>query len=173
MNFMTLFKAVDAVMTLRRGPTPGDAVAPLTGVLVGALKEAFNRDRARLDLERYELDEQSRRAERALRLELRRQAADREIGRLRLLAGAALLGWIASLVMLAARTASFSTPARAILAVGWLFLLGALGAAFTAQRRIGVLVPEDDRPLEADAAGTAALWLLIAGLAMTALTLLI
>src|SRR5262245_8137635 len=63
----------------------------LTNGLVAALKEAFDRDHARLELERAELEEQRRRAERTLQVELLRQAADRELGRLRLLAGTALI----------------------------------------------------------------------------------
>ena len=46
------------------------------------------------------MEEQRRRAEEALRLELRRQAIDRELARLRLLAGTALVGFIASIVIL-------------------------------------------------------------------------
>ena len=61
------------------------------------LKEAFDRDSRRLDLEREQLAAERERAERALRLELRRQAADREIGRLRLLAGIAVASWIGTL----------------------------------------------------------------------------
>ena len=193
MNFVTLLKAVDAAIALRaaakqfkgfsRGsaPTqPGDAMvstpsagqgiggpieARLTNVLVAALKEAFDRDRARLDLERIQIEEQRRRAEEASRLELRRQSADRELGRLRLLAGTAMVGWIASVVMVGARLAGMSTPARAAIAAGWLLLLGAIGAAFSAQGRINA---------ESDSSGssTAALWLLITGLAVTTLSLL-
>ena len=51
----------------------GHLEARLTGVMVSALKEAFDRDAARLDLERAALDDQRRRAEEALRLELVRQ----------------------------------------------------------------------------------------------------
>ena len=58
----------------------GQLEAPLTNVVVAALKEAFDRDHARLELERAQLEEERRRAEQALRLELRRQAADRELG---------------------------------------------------------------------------------------------
>lgn len=198
MNFVTLFKAVDTFMMFREtvkrfkaggaeAQTTESALSPqttgqglpgqietrLTNVVVAALKEAFDRDHARLELERLQIEEQRRRAEATLRLELRRQAADRELGRLRLLAATAMLGWIASLLMLAVRTSAMSTPARVAIAVGWLLLLGALGAAFTAQGRIGALSPDDDRPLDSGPAGTAALWLVLAGLAVSALSLLI
>src|SRR5688572_27805428 len=60
-------------------PSPGVRgylEARLTNVLVAALREAFDRDHARLELERSELQEQGRRAERALQMELWRQTAD-------------------------------------------------------------------------------------------------
>src|SRR6478735_5406190 len=127
MNFVTLFRAFDAAMSLRdaarkfRGeplPPPdtgltatspagsalvGQIETRLTNVVVAALKEAFDRDHARLELERAQLEEQRRRAEEALRLELRRQAADRELARLRLLGGVALVGWIAAVALFVAR----------------------------------------------------------------------
>ena len=53
-------------------------------MVVAALKEAFDRDHARLELERGQLEEERRRAAAALQAELRRQAIDRELGRLRL-----------------------------------------------------------------------------------------
>src|SRR5919197_3244328 len=69
----------------------------LAGVVVAALKEAFDRDTRRLELERTTLEAERERAERALRFELRRQAGDREIGRLRLLAGVAVASWLGTL----------------------------------------------------------------------------
>ena len=112
MNFAGLVKAFDTIVVLREAarrfkgssapqstgvatltdaggaPTAltGQIEAKLTGVVVAALKEAFDRDHARLELERAQLDEQRRRAEEALRNELRRQAAEREVARLRLIA---------------------------------------------------------------------------------------
>src|SRR5688500_9616841 len=72
-------------------PTPPPAVfgqleARLAGVVVAALKEAFDRDRARMDLERAQVEAEHHRAEQALRLELQRQAIDRAVQQLRLLA---------------------------------------------------------------------------------------
>jgi hypothetical protein len=194
MNFAGLFKAYDALMALREAtkrfsapPQPpeqtlqtqpgalhalgGQLETRLTNVVVAALKEAFDRDHARLELERAQLDEERRRAEAALQLERRRQAADRELARLRLLAGASMVGWIASVGMFVAGAAGGSSPARVALALGWMLLLGALGAAFTAQGRVGAALPEGDRVSDAAVAG-AALWLLIAGLAATAISLL-
>ncbi len=195
MNFGALLKGFDTVMVLldtARRLRPGNAAPPaetgltttappsglagqiearLTNVVVAALKEAFDRDHARLELERAQLDEQRRRAEDALRAEMRRQAADREVGRLRLLAGTALIGWIASVALLLARLGSATMPARVVIAVAWVLLLGSLGAAFTAQARIGAEAADGVSP-SAGPAATAALWLLIAGLALAAISLL-
>ena len=193
MNVASLFKAVDAVIALRdatrrfksTAPPPPDPMQPpvatglagqiearLTNVVVAALKEAFDRDHARLELERFQLDEARQRAEAALQAELRRQAADRELARLRLIAGAALIGWIASVAMAAGGLAAASTPARAVLVVGWLLLLGALGAAFTAQAGVGASA-QASSPRPGGASAAASLWLLLVGLAATAASLLL
>jgi len=191
MNLANLFRAYDAVIAFRdaarrlkdssAGSKPetslsqtaaqgiaGQIESRLTTVVVAALKEAFDRDHARLELERAQIDEQRRRAEDALRLELRRQTVDREIGRLRLLAGTALVGWIASIAVLFVHEAS--VPSRVVLGAGWLLLLASLGAAFTAQGRVNA--DRVDKPERADA-GALPLWLLIAGLAATAISLLL
>src|SRR5262245_7786560 len=78
---------------------PGGLEARLAGVVVAALKEAFDRDTRRLDLEREQLEAERRRAERAMQLEMLRQAADREIARLRWLAGVDFIGWLGSLTL--------------------------------------------------------------------------
>ncbi len=194
MNFAGLFRAFETMMAVREAakrftassepasappPSPaavqslaGQLEAPLTNVVVAALKEAFNRDHARLELERAQLDEERRRAEQAMRLELRRQAAERELSRLRLLAGAALIGWIAAVAMFAGGLAGASTAARVLLAGGWLLLLGALGMAFTAQSQVSNTTADGDRPVMTPASH-ASLWLLIAGLAASAFSLLV
>jgi len=193
-NFAGLFRAFETMMVLREAakrftapsepsspplPSPaamqslaGQLEAPLTNVVVAALKEAFNRDHARLELERAQLEEERRRAEQALRQELRRQAADRELGRLRLLAVVSLAGWIASIGVFAAGIAGASVFARVVLAIGWMLLLGALGMTFTAQGQVGSAPPDGDRPVTT-AAAQASLWLMIAGLAASAISLLL
>jgi len=190
MNFAALYKAFDAVMMLRdaakhmKGPAPagsrlaqvpvaepGDQLeARMGAVVVAALKEVFDRDRTRLEFERAEAESHRRRAEEALRLELRRQSVDREIGRLRLLAGTALVGWLFSVGVLVVFTLSPSS--RTVLACGWVLLLGALAAAFSAQGSLARLEPSDHRPPDMGRTGTASLWLLVAGLATTAFSLL-
>src|SRR6185369_13315161 len=63
---------------------PGGLEARLAGVVVAALKEAFDRDTRRLDLERQQLEAERQRAERALRLELQRRRPRRTGGRVAL-----------------------------------------------------------------------------------------
>jgi len=194
-NFNNLFKAVDAMMAFRDAAKrfKGASSAPettetalsqsaaaqglagqiesrLTSVVVAALKEAFDRDHARLELERAQLEEERRRAEEALRLELRRQAVDRELSRLRLLAGTALIGWIVSIVVLGVHASAASIAARVAMGTGWLLLLGALAAVFTAQGRVNASVADRKESIDS---GAAPLWLLIAGLAVTAISLLL
>ena len=198
MNFGSLIRAFDTMVILREAarrlkgssnpPTaPSDtALSPstssaltgqiearLTGVVVAALKEAFDRDHARLELERTQMEDQRRRAEEAMRAELRRQAADREVGRLRLIAGTALGGWIAAVAMSVARLDTASVLSRAVSGIGWLLLLAALGAAFVAQARVSAAVPQASTSVEAGVIGVSALWLLIAGLASAAFALLL
>jgi hypothetical protein len=190
MNFAGLLKAFDTIVVLRdaarrfKAPAPpqpaggptalsGAIEARLTGVVVAALKEAFDRDHARLELERAQLDEQRRRAEESLRAELRRQAADREVGRLRLIAATALGGWVAAVALMVVRLGDASIASRGVSVVGWLLLLAALGTAFMAQGRVSASVTDNTATVEAGQAGMIALWLLIAGLACAAIALLL
>src|SRR6185436_12513943 len=129
-----------------------------------ALKEAFDRDTRRLELEREQLAAERERAERALRMELQRQAADREIGRLRLLAGVAIAGWLVTLLLAAwpgSRLVA-TTGARA-----------ALAASFTAQGQVatamaGAAIPGSapSGAVSSGNAGAAAPWLIMGGLAL-------
>jgi len=156
----------------------GSLEARLAGVVVAALKEAFDRDTRRLDLERQQLAAERERAERALRFELRRQAGEREIGRLRLLTGVAVATWIGTLVW-SVRLIGGGAGARVSLGAGWLFLLGAIAASFVAQSRAAAAIEAvtlgDDlgRATPSGASGAAALWLMILGLALVALAALI
>src|ERR1043165_6187373 len=79
----------DDQQQLAPGGMLGQLETRLAGVMVAALKEAFDRDTRRLELEHQQIEAERRRAERALKLEVLRQAADREIGRLRLLSAVA------------------------------------------------------------------------------------
>lgn len=157
---------------------PGALEARLAGVVVAALKEAFDRDSRRLEAEREQQAAERERAERALRLELHRQAGDREIGRLRLLGGIAVAAWIGTL-FLAPRLGGGSIAARAALGAGWLLLLGAVAASFAAQSSVaaalGSLSVNADlspQPRWPTTGGSVALWLTVAGLAVIGLAVL-
>ena len=105
-----------------------------------------------------------------------RQAGDREIGRMRLVAGIALAGWVGTF-LLASRLLS-ATEGRVALGIGWVMLLVALACAFTEQSRIAraIAVADDRLPVEAatatGAAGLAAPWLVAAGLVAISLGVL-
>lgn len=149
----------------------------LAGVMVAALKEAFDRDSRRVELERDLADAERRRAERILQLELLRQAGDREIGRMRLLAGVAGSAWLGTL-FLSARLLGGGTGARVTLGVGWLLLLGAVAASFVAQSRVAASVDalaggDDRRAIRSGVSGAFALWLTIGGLVFVALAALL
>src|SRR5918993_5627626 len=200
MNFGVLLKAFDTAMALREvvnrvkggpaaGPTsvagpPDGGLMPSTGgglgtqiearltnVVMAALKEAFDRDHARLELERTQLDDQRRRAEEAMRQELRRQAADRELARLRMLAATALVGWIAAVAIFISQLSDAPLAARLTMAAGWLGLLGALAMAFSAQGRAGDEIVNGADARAASRPGTIAVWLLTGGLALSAISL--
>jgi hypothetical protein len=162
------------------GRVPATLETRLAGVVVAALKEAFDRDTRRLELEREEAAAERARAERALRLELQRQAADREIGRLRLLAGVAATAWIGTLFF-SSRLIGGAIGARVMLGCGWLLLLAALAVAFTAQSRVAASldassrdeVAASGRSISPVAGGAVAPWLIVAGLALIGLAVLV
>jgi hypothetical protein len=151
----------------------GGLEARLAGVVVAALKEAFDRDTRRLELERTQLEAERERAERALRLELRRQAGDREIGRLRLLAGVAVASCIGTLFF-SMRVLAAGTGSRIAVGGGWLLLLLAFAAAFMGQSRVAEsLAHSEERDLGSGTAGVMALWLIVAGLGLVAFSVLL
>ena len=163
------------------GRAPGALEARLAGVVVAALKEAFDRDSRRLELERDQLAAERLRAERALKLEMMRQAGDREIGRLRLLAGVAVACWVGSLFF-STRLIGGAVAARVALGGGWLLLLAAFAASFVAQARVAAsldsLTKSDEGAsgsgaLASGAAGALALWLLVGGLGLVCVAVLV
>jgi hypothetical protein len=148
----------------------------LAGVVVAALKEVFDRDSRRLDLERELAEAERQRAERALRLELLRQAADREIGRLRLIAGAAVVSWLGTL-LLSARLIAGNVAARVVLGSGWAFLIAALACAFAGLSGVSRAVADADAgrdsTLRSSPAGALAASFIVAGLALTGMAVLL
>jgi hypothetical protein len=161
------------------GGIAGQIEARLTNVVMAALKEAFDRDHARLELERAQMEEQRRRAEEArrqaeeaMRQELRRQAADRELARLRVLSATALVGWIASVSIFVARMSSVTVPGKILMAVGWLFLLATLAVVLSAQGKVGEDIVKGQDVATAARPGSMAVWLLTLGLALAAISLM-
>jgi hypothetical protein len=154
--------------------------ARLAGVVVAALKEAFDRDTRRIELEREQLAAERRRAERAMRAELLRQAGERAISRFQLIAAVAAVTWIASLFF-SARAAAGTLAARVSLGCGWVLMLAALALAFAAQSNVAAMLHR--ATIDADGptpdlgaggvSGALAPWLLVVGLGVLAAAVLI
>lgn len=150
----------------------------LAGAAVAALKEAFDRDHQRLALDREQRDADRKRAERLLRLDLARQAGDRELTYLRWLGTLALVSWMGTIVLVVA-VSGWSGGVRVILGIGWGCLLAALATTFVAQSRLvhalSRLPDKGDMPLppSADTATAAATWLLVSGLGVIAVAALV
>jgi hypothetical protein len=177
------FRRPDEGMPPEGGGPLGQLETRLAGVVVAALKEAFDRDRARMDLERSHLDAERQRAEEALRAELRRQAADRALGQLRMVAVMAFGLLMTSAALGVWLPGMRAVGPRALMGSGWLLAIAALGCAFVAWQHVsawsshvGASHPAGAR--EADlsqpehSAATAALWLLLASLTLTLASLL-
>jgi hypothetical protein len=163
--------------SLTTRPAPGTIEAGLAGVMVAALREAFDRDAARLELERQRDEADRLRAERALRLELLRQTGERELVRQRLLTGVAVAILLGTLLF-SRNLLDGGQTARITLGAGWLLLLAALGSAFAAMARVsGELGALDERSLTAAPSsglpGAAVAWLIIAALAVIAFGVLL
>jgi hypothetical protein len=156
-------------------PRPGQLEAGLAGVVVAALKEAFDRDSVRMEMERSQIDAERRRAEELLRAELRRQAADRMLAQLRLVAVMAVGTWALSAVLGVLLPGMREGLPRVLLGAGWVFAFGALGSAFAAWQHVS------HRSADPASGGAAVLdhaaamyapWLLITALALTGAGLL-
>jgi hypothetical protein len=145
----------------------------LAGVVVAALKEAFDRDRARMDLERTQIEAEQRRAEEALTAELRRQTADRALGQLRLLAIIAFASWMLSAALAVWLPGMRAGIPRGLLGAGWALSFGVLGCTFVAFQAISTWsAAGQTTTLPASPAAAAAPWLLVLALASTGASLL-
>lgn len=187
-GWMKVIDAVSGLVTLssrfRRGGDPivpvggggplGQLEARLAGVVVAALKEAFDRDSARMELERSQIEAERQRAEQALHAELRRQAADRSLGQLRLIALIAIGTWMLSAVLAAWLPGMRAGGARATLGLGWAAALGAIGCAFAGWHAVSAWSAGTDASASAPraAAVAAAPWVLLVALALVGASLL-
>jgi hypothetical protein len=150
----------------------------LAGVVVAALKEAFDRDRARMELERAHLDAERQRAEEALRAELRRQAAERALGQIRLVAVIAVGVWMLSAALGVWLPGMRTGAPRIVLAIGWASTIAALGCAFSAWQRVSRVANHTTADLAPAHAGpglaeTLAPWLLLGAIALSGAALLL
>ena len=183
-------KVVDAVsgiaqLVTRRAPAAGERTdlaaggaleTRLAGVVVAALREAFDRDRARMDFERAQMESERRRAEQALEAELRRQAAERALGQLRLIAVMSVGAWMLS-AALAIWLAGMREPIpRLLLGSGWACSFASLGCAFAGSQRTSAWTVAVNGPTAssqpASLAASAAPWLLLLALALIGASLL-
>ena len=181
-GFAQVIRSVRATPDTVAPPEPGGAItttststalgaleANLAGVVVAALKEAFARDAQRLDIEQARETAERERAERALRLEMLRQATDREVSRQRLLAGLGVVGLVAALLF-SALLVTGAGAVRVAFALGALLLLAGISATFVAQSHVsnafGAL-GDLSRPLDPPSSGRPGLiapWLIVGGL---------
>ena len=155
-------------------PTGGPLEARLAGVVVAALKEAFDRDSVRMEMERSQIDAERRRAEELLRAELRRQAADRMLAQLKLVAVMAIGTWALSAVLGVLLPGMRQGLPRILLGAGWVFALATLGSAFAAWQHVSLRAADTSgggAVLE-HAAAMYAPWLLLTALALTGAGLL-
>lgn len=154
----------------------GALEARLAGVVVAALKEAFDRDRVRMDLEREHVESERQRAERALSAELRRQAAERAHGELRLIAVMAIAAWMLTAALAVWLPGMRAGAPRMLLGFGWACAFAALGSAFSGGRAVtewsaGAASNATAAPPSSTAAA-AAPWLLLLALTLTGASLL-
>ena len=172
----------DVGLTPQTGGPLGQLETRLAGVVVAALKEAFDRDRARMDMERSQMEAERQRAEEALRAELRRQAAERALGQLRLIAVMAVGVWMLSAALGVWLPGMRTSLPRLLMGSGWILAIAALGCAFAAWQHVSSwtagTTPSGPARQPADLASphhpaaTAAPWLLLASLALTGTALL-
>jgi hypothetical protein len=167
-----------APLTTTTGPGPlGQLETRLAGVVVAALKEAFDRDRARLDLEQAHLEAERQRAEAALKAELRRQATERELAQLRLVAIMAVALWMLSAALAIWLPGLRAGVPRACLGVGWALAIASLGGTFAGWQHIsawsaGAAGSVQHTAIPRQAVASAAPWLLLGALTLTGISLL-
>jgi hypothetical protein len=154
---------------LATGGAIGQLETRLAGVVVAALKEAFDRDRVRMDLERAQMESERQRAEEALRAELRRQAAERSLGQLRMVAVMAIATWMLSAALGVFLPGMREGTPRLLMGTGWALTIAALGCAFGAWQHVSAWSADVRGRAETPyhPAATAAQWLLLLALAVT------
>ena len=129
-------------------------------------------------MERSQIEAERQRAEEALRAELRRQAGERALDQLRLIALMAIGVWALSAALSVWLPGMRAGVPRGLLGVGWVLTLGALATSLAAWQRVSAWTAETRQPTSGaavsvqDSAVAAAPWLLIGALALTAASLI-
>jgi hypothetical protein len=147
-------------------------------------RDEIERERLQLLRDRDERERAERqRAELAMMLELQRQAGEREIARLRLLAGIAAATWIATLALatLHDRAMASGVAARVVLGLGWALLLMAFALSFVAQNNVAASLAAMSsgdaramkRGVSSGIAGRFPVWLIVAGLMLAGVAMLL
>ena len=160
------------------GVRHGGLEARVAGTVFAAIREAFDRDHDRERFEREQREIERRRAERLLRIELARQAGERELGRQRLLTGLAAVIWLGTLA-LAPVLDTGSVATRIGLGLGWALVLAALGSALAAQSAVTSALGQLDEKVgnpslpEPGGSALAVPWLLLSGCAVIAIGVLL
>ena len=156
MAFVTWLRALNAVGTvaeatrLFRGagqPTDptltasegagGTLETRLANVVVAALREAFDRDRERFDLERDLHEAEAARRAEALRFEWLRQTATHALTQTRYLAVLSVVVWVASAIA-AGWLSPLGPAAKSFIGIGWTGLSIAIAAAFITHQHLTV-----------------------------------
>ncbi len=123
---------------------------------------------------RRELEVERQRAERALKIEMLRQAGDREIGRLRLIAGLSIVSWIGALIV-SVTLSGTGTLDRVMVGAGWISLIAAVVTALVAQLRVSEALNRIDdehmtfKDLSSGLPGMLSPWLIVLGLTLVGL----
>jgi hypothetical protein len=172
------------IRTLAARAQPPAAGSESLTTVTPSERDEIERERLQLLRERDERERADRqRAELAMMLELQRQAGEREIARLRLLAGIAAATWIATLALATMHDHAMASgvAARVVLGLGWALLLAAFALSFVAQNTVAnslAAMSSGDawamkRGVSSGIAGGFPVWLIVAGLMLAGLAALL
>jgi hypothetical protein len=160
----------------RRGAAAHSLEARLANVVVAALKEVFDRDARRIEFERQQAEAEQLRAERLLRLELFRQAGERELSRLRSLMAVTVAAAVGALLV-SVQLIGRPLGARVAMGFAWLLILAAMAATFVGQSTVSQELVQYDpgrhSVFHPTVASLLAGWLIVAGLAFVAAAMLV
>jgi hypothetical protein len=132
-----------------------------------------------MDLERSQIESERARAEEALRAELRRQASERALGQLRLIAMMAFALMMVSASLGVWMPGMQALAPRILMGSGWVLAIVALGCSFAGWQHVSAWTarvgPEPGGATTGNPhhpAASAAPWLLLGALALTGISLL-